>query len=157
MSNIEKNGGPAFPINDLNAWEGMSLRDYFAGQALSGLVIGIEIANEGESKLLPVSTAAYKIADAMLAEKKKGEIDIAGAVDILWNAAENAKLKTICENVLKLNPSLTREQILFNYTVRELIEMLGEHSGCFDGEYTSVDNFTCENECCLSYDDVRKR
>ena len=34
---------------------------------------------------------------------------------------------------------------------------IGEHSGCFDGEYTSVDNFTCENECCLSYDDVRKR
>jgi rRNA maturation protein Nop10 len=32
---------------------------------------------------------------------------------------------------------------------------IGEYSGCFDGEYTSVDNFTCENECVLLYKDVR--
>ena len=32
---------------------------------------------------------------------------------------------------------------------------IGEHSGCFDGEWTSVDYFTCENDCCLSYGDVR--
>jgi hypothetical protein len=32
---------------------------------------------------------------------------------------------------------------------------IGETSGCYDGEFTSVDNFSCENKCCLSYQDIR--
>jgi len=31
----------------------------------------------------------------------------------------------------------------------------GDVSGCYDGEYTSVDEFTCENNCSLSYKDIR--
>jgi Asp-tRNA(Asn)/Glu-tRNA(Gln) amidotransferase A subunit family amidase len=50
---------------------GMTLRDYFAGQALAGLVIGAEINGKGESQLLPVARAAYNIADAMLEARKQ--------------------------------------------------------------------------------------
>jgi len=32
---------------------------------------------------------------------------------------------------------------------------IGEASGCYDGEFTSVDYFSCENKCCLSYQDIR--
>ena len=57
----QKNGGAAFP-NELD--DGMSLRDYFAGQALQGL-----LANKGLSPLnMPRDSAskAYSMADAML-------------------------------------------------------------------------------------------
>ena len=77
MSN-EDNGGPAFAraADDGELWgsDGMSLRDYFAGQALAGLT-----ANEkhmaGISQLsveMIVSTLAahaYEVADALLAER----------------------------------------------------------------------------------------
>jgi hypothetical protein len=33
---------------------------------------------------------------------------------------------------------------------------IGVTSGCYDGEFTTVDNFTCENKCCLSYEDIRR-
>lgn len=45
---------------------GMTLRDYFAGQALQG-----QLAT-GEAALL-VASCAYAIADAMLAERSKGQ------------------------------------------------------------------------------------
>ena len=32
---------------------------------------------------------------------------------------------------------------------------IGEYSGCMDGEWTSVDYFTCENDCVLTYRDIR--
>ena len=32
---------------------------------------------------------------------------------------------------------------------------LGEDHGCYDGEWTWTDNFTCENDCCLMFRDVR--
>jgi hypothetical protein len=60
-------GGPAFPLNASDAWggpvQGMSLRDWFAGQALAGLM--------AEPTDTPVATAkyaraAYIMADAML-------------------------------------------------------------------------------------------
>lgn len=60
--------GPAFPVaNDiLRNWAGMTLRDYFAGQALAGLASGyytesMEAVFEGE-----VARRAYAMADAML-------------------------------------------------------------------------------------------
>lgn len=67
-----KNGGPAFPQHpgiDIDhgdtRWLGMSLRDYFAGQALAGLCVNYpQGAPEGWAESL--SKAAYVYADAML-------------------------------------------------------------------------------------------
>lgn len=55
-------GGHAYPTDD-GAVGGMTLRDYFAGQALSAI---------GESPNSPQAEAAfaYKMADAMLAQRK---------------------------------------------------------------------------------------
>ncbi len=67
------NGGPAFPaIMDNPArcrnYPGMSLRDYFAGQALTELahpdVTGVDLDLAAKR--------AYKIADAMIMEKGDG-------------------------------------------------------------------------------------
>ena len=63
-----KDGGQAFPIfNERGiSYFGMSLRDYFAGQALMGLC-----AARAEGKHYLVAGWAYKLADAMLEEKEK--------------------------------------------------------------------------------------
>lgn len=77
MSSIN-NGGPAFPRPYFEhptngehslAQEGMSLRDYFAGQALGGI-----IASEGESRIPSdiVAKRAYELADAMLTARVSG-------------------------------------------------------------------------------------
>ena len=73
---MNKDGGPAFPGKDrINGWDvsGMSLRDYFAGQALNGLLACSERArNEPEDHGLCVRfyvLAAYELADAMLKER----------------------------------------------------------------------------------------
>lgn len=76
-----KDGGPAFPVVSgmhvgclkgecCRVSEGLSLRDWFAGQALVGL-----LANETTGKeIAPVDCVegAYVLADAMLAERAKG-------------------------------------------------------------------------------------
>ena len=49
------------------ARSGMSLRDYFAGQALTGLLAHASGEDPGKSPSM-----AYKLADAMLAEREKG-------------------------------------------------------------------------------------
>lgn len=36
------------------------------------------------------------------------------------------------------------------------IVLLGKQSACYDGEYTWVDRFTCENECLIYYSDMLK-
>jgi hypothetical protein len=61
-----KNKEPAFPhmTGPESVCAGMSLRDYFAGQALAGLT-----AKGYNLKYLPGS--AYEIADAMLKEREK--------------------------------------------------------------------------------------
>lgn len=68
-------GGPAFPAHSdiIGHTEGMTLRDYFAGQALAGLCAN----NDG---LIPIchypdkmSQLAYAAADAMLAVRKQSE------------------------------------------------------------------------------------
>lgn len=69
-----KNGGPAFPfakemekISGLQFSTGMSLRDYFAGQALAGLLTQ---PAEPEFAASHFATAAYQMADAMLAARE---------------------------------------------------------------------------------------
>jgi hypothetical protein len=74
-------GGPAFPKSvDLYSWEsrddgmritgeltgGMTLREYFAGQALVGLLAS------GHSRPAEVAEGACQYADALLAELAKG-------------------------------------------------------------------------------------
>lgn len=49
---------------------GMSLRDWFAGQALAGM-IAHDNAGDMEDDIL--ARTAYRTADAMLAERTKGE------------------------------------------------------------------------------------
>lgn len=64
------NGGPAFPRTvqawngNLTAHDGMTLRDWFAGQALVGLSHDVAISKAG--------VIAYEYADAMLAARKGG-------------------------------------------------------------------------------------
>ncbi|HHZ9278213.1 TPA: hypothetical protein ACWMI5_002736 [Klebsiella pneumoniae] len=62
----ENNGGPAYPTQ---GYEGLTLRDYFAGQAMQGW-----LASYPESEQHPVAThrenmvaeLSYLMADAML-------------------------------------------------------------------------------------------
>lgn len=78
-------GGPAFPrpmghnrephyqgraTNDPQ--RGMSLRDWFAGQALTGM-IAYAAAREGAFLFDAIAEDAYILADAMLAERMKEE------------------------------------------------------------------------------------
>lgn len=88
----KNNGGPAYPVE---VWEtehgdrvyaasgprhsGMSLRDYFAGQALAGMLAH---SRNGHGYLPrhpqqhwhdAISCEAYEIADAMLGRKTDGE------------------------------------------------------------------------------------
>ncbi len=62
----------AFPEvpGDFNGYEGrpgMTLRDWFAGMAMQGL-----IANRGSSYWKDTPANAYAMADALLAERQKG-------------------------------------------------------------------------------------
>jgi hypothetical protein len=61
----------AFPTNDITPCHpGMTLRDWFAGQALSvmaGMQIGHGLTREEIARV--VSEAAFVLADAMLAER----------------------------------------------------------------------------------------
>ena len=66
----KEDGGPAYPYHwpELEqAYTGMTLRDWFAGQALS--VFPHPPMNEAESQFM--AAVAYQLADAMLAERAK--------------------------------------------------------------------------------------
>lgn len=65
-------GGPAFPragTGTTYSQEGMSLRDWFAGQALAWCLS--EFAGNAEDMKQPAE-AAYQIADAMLRARERG-------------------------------------------------------------------------------------
>lgn len=76
-----KNGGPAFPLLDayvdangehpVYASEGgMSLRDYFAAKAMHALIShGVQV--DGFATMNNAAKDAYRMADAMLAEREK--------------------------------------------------------------------------------------
>jgi hypothetical protein len=57
------NSPPAFPVQDGFYAAGMSLRDWFAGQALATL--------QPHWDAKPLAKAAYEVADAMLAERER--------------------------------------------------------------------------------------
>ena len=78
MTTEINDGGPAFPhianwpdkvCNDLNA-PGMSLRDWFAGMALSGIQANPKNA---QTDITEDSKLAYETADAMLVEREKSK------------------------------------------------------------------------------------
>jgi len=62
-----ENGGPAFPTEGQTFWHhGMSLRDYFAAQALQGLLASGYPRSEA-------ALGAYKMADYMLYARNVGK------------------------------------------------------------------------------------
>ena len=78
-------GGPAFPalypIEDETGRLGMSLRDWFAGQALAGLLANPTLrewesaaceAGDPDAMVQVCALMAFKQADAILAEREKG-------------------------------------------------------------------------------------
>jgi hypothetical protein len=66
----------AFPNTPKNVPNfGMTLRDWFAGQALSGLLVNGFMPNQAPqgTGIFDYARAAYFLADAMLLEREKGE------------------------------------------------------------------------------------
>ena len=77
MTDTRKDGGPAFPVcpGEASFEQGMSLRDWFAGHALTGLTAhgphpDLSRLSEGELTAA-FAKAAYGMADAMLVEREK--------------------------------------------------------------------------------------
>lgn len=77
----KSDGGPAFPrpigaYQEIGGGEwsqsqtGMTLRDWFAGQALMGIVTAYALG-KGDWLLPDMVYQAYEVADAMLAERSK--------------------------------------------------------------------------------------
>jgi hypothetical protein len=70
--NTPNDGGPAFPIPRFHTWQdkvpGMSLRDWFAGQALAGLCANRDYVDESFPS---IAEYAYHHADAMLKARNK--------------------------------------------------------------------------------------
>ena len=69
-----KTGGSAFPSPGVvmshgqqGAYEGMTLRDYFAAAAMQGLLADYQT----DGKDTDFARRSYKLADAMLAEREK--------------------------------------------------------------------------------------
>ena len=84
MNDTTNNGGPAFPvgaIEDADApgcfhggYTGMTLRDYFAGQAISQIIATCaHDTTYGMTRADYFAGRAYEIADAML--KARGEAE----------------------------------------------------------------------------------
>ena len=75
MTTEKDNGGPAFPA-DFNYEKGMTLRDWFAGQALVGLTSqseksGVRSTHDLRLYISAVGNFAYEIADAMISGRDK--------------------------------------------------------------------------------------
>lgn len=81
MPEPTKDGGPAFPVASAQAYnqgfEGMSLRDYFAGQALVGFLAAPNGPHEDDvvgmiARAEPLKAArwSYEQADAMIAARE---------------------------------------------------------------------------------------
>ena len=70
----KKTGGPAFPHKKYDiGYAGMTLRDYFAAKAMQGIIAA---SNEDGGPYYfeeAVAENAYLMADAMIAEREKGD------------------------------------------------------------------------------------
>lgn len=75
-TNTKSDGGPAFPQHVAPQYtarpylHGMSLRDYFAGQAISGIIASPDYYS-GSWACGQLAEQAYGIADAMIAERAR--------------------------------------------------------------------------------------
>lgn len=73
MADPKIDGGPAFPVpNQTGGWDpkvGMSLRDWFAGQAIDRMLT--LSSNDEQWDPAAVAVGCYLLADAMLAERMK--------------------------------------------------------------------------------------
>lgn len=67
---MSKGNSPAFPCQDTNKniYTGMNLRDYFALEAMHGILEN-SLYTGKESEAIKLAKNAYKIADAMLDER----------------------------------------------------------------------------------------
>jgi hypothetical protein len=83
MSKIN-NGGPAFPITlnsdetfvEMGKFDGMTLRDWFAGMALQGLISATNQDGDWTAADSSHTTAvAFLFADYMISEREKAEAD----------------------------------------------------------------------------------
>ena len=80
---MKADGGAAFPElteirtgshTTVRQWQGMTLRDYFAGQALCGILTAWKMIGPCENAVgscKNVAAMAYANADAMLAERER--------------------------------------------------------------------------------------
>jgi hypothetical protein len=76
LMSVGKTGGPAFPHSyevmpdrELHTYSGMTLRDWFAGQAMVGI-----LANDSDpspEQVPHIVASAYTLADAMLSQREK--------------------------------------------------------------------------------------
>ena len=67
--NNDKTGGAAFPhVSTHMDRTGMTLRDYFAGQAITRF----DLEEFAEYNPDEAAALAYRVADAMIAEREKG-------------------------------------------------------------------------------------
>lgn len=82
MSTQDNTGGPAFPHDDRAVYTertGMTLRDYFAAQAMNGLIGSAESVaairkaahNNGADIETVIATTSYIVADAMLRARQQ--------------------------------------------------------------------------------------
>jgi hypothetical protein len=73
VSDIEKNGGLAFPAHPgvvpYPYLYGMTLRDWFAGQAMAAVMLMME--REDGWSTIDLASDCYEVADAMLVERAK--------------------------------------------------------------------------------------
>lgn len=74
----KETGGPAFPTEavqigelGLSREDGMTLRDWFAGQALIGMLSNPNIETHPDAGAYGLAKFSYFQADAMLAERSK--------------------------------------------------------------------------------------
>lgn len=79
MSKKIKDGGAAFPRSDAGYSEtqdGMTLRDFFAGNALQGMLACSREGDAHQAWLSPSAASewAYQQADAMIAEREKSNV-----------------------------------------------------------------------------------
>lgn len=76
MKTPSNDGGPAFPAPmngpDGRTQHGMTLRDYFAAQALAGMLINYTTQKFGVGEQT-CAKGAYEFADAMLAARERKE------------------------------------------------------------------------------------